>query len=741
MNRADAERKLKQLFNIDHFYDEQWKAIEKLLAGERVLMIERTGFGKSLCYQFPATQFSGITVVFSPLIALMRDQVKSLVEKGIKAAFINSEQSKEDNDKAIEQALNADLKILYIAPERQENEIWLEAVRRMNLSMVVVDEAHTVSTWGHDFRPAFRRIINLVQLLPQHMPVLATTATATIRVQHDIEKQIGGRLTTIRGSLLRKNFRLRVIRVKSEDEKMLWLAENINQFKGTGIIYAGTRVDTEIYAKWLQFCGIEAIDYNAGFDPETRKDVEKGLMENRWKCIVSTNALGMGVDKPDIRFVIHIQIPSSPIHYYQEIGRAGRDGLPTEIILMFNETKYGEEQISKDLILPHYFIDSARPSKEKYQKVLDYLSEEPLSDKDLMRKCNMKPGQIRVIKYDLIDQGIVKEVLYGRSKKLEYQYGAPDLNFALFEELHDLKLDDLRKMEEYVYTKEPRMKYLCSFLDSDEDVVYSNCDNTTLPPFTTENMNPLFLNQLKAYRESYFPDLELCESSYKYVTEGDVRKRITMKMPYPNVIEIIKSEGVEYRYDGRINYADFSDAEIPVLKELIDKHREIKSHLTNGVAASYYGVSNVGAAIHRSKYENGGDFPDFLLRLTLKAFAKTFAKEHFDLVMYVPSTVSGDLVRNFATKFASVIKVDVCHDLKKVRNTKEQKVFQNRLGKQENVAGAFDMQINVFGKNVILIDDIFDSGETLKEIGRLLTLKGANFIVPVVIAKTVGGTL
>ena len=199
MNRENAEIELKRIFGIDHFYDEQWEAIRRILNGERILMIQRTGFGKSLCYQFPATQFDGITVIFSPLIALMRDQVKALNKKGIPARYINSEQTMEENSATIQDALDGRVKILYIAPERQENAEWIEATRKMNLSMVVIDEAHTISVWGHDFRPAFRRIINLVKLLPQSLPVLATTATATNRVQSDIEHQIGGRLTTIRG--------------------------------------------------------------------------------------------------------------------------------------------------------------------------------------------------------------------------------------------------------------------------------------------------------------------------------------------------------------------------------------------------------------------------------------------------------------------------------------------------------------------------------------------------------------
>lgn len=274
MDRITAEIRLKRIFGIDHFYDEQWTAISRILSGERILMIERTGFGKSLCYQFPATQFSGITVIFSPLIALMRDQVKGLLRKGISAAYINSEQTNEENQDVIERALNGELKILYIAPERQEDERWIEATKQMNLSMVVIDEAHTISTWGHDFRPAFRRIINLVQLLPAKLPILATTATATKRVQADIEKQIGGQLTTIRGSLIRPNFILNVIKVKSEDEKMIWLAKNINSLPGTGLIYTGTRVDTETYSNWLKYNKIESIDYNAGLDAETRKTIE-----------------------------------------------------------------------------------------------------------------------------------------------------------------------------------------------------------------------------------------------------------------------------------------------------------------------------------------------------------------------------------------------------------------------------------------------------------------------------------
>ncbi len=186
MTPKEAEILLQETFGSPQFYDKQWVAIERILKGERVLLIEKTGFGKSLCFQFPATVLSGTTVIFSPLIALMRDQVKKLNALGIHAKCINSEQTPAENSEIINNAKKGKIKILYIAPERQENNEWIEATREMNLSMVVVDEAHCISVWGHDFRPAFRRIINLVKLLPKGLPVLATTATATKLVEKDI---------------------------------------------------------------------------------------------------------------------------------------------------------------------------------------------------------------------------------------------------------------------------------------------------------------------------------------------------------------------------------------------------------------------------------------------------------------------------------------------------------------------------------------------------------------------------
>lgn len=667
MNRQEAEIKLKNTFNLSFFYDEQWNAIEKVLNGERVLLIHKTGFGKSLCYQFPATIFDGMTVIFSPLIALMRDQVKKLESLGISAKCINSEQSQQQNEEILQQAKLGKINILYIAPERQENNAWIDAVRDMKLSMVVIDEAHCISVWGHDFRPAFRRIIDLVKLLPKGLPVLATTATATVKVEQDIAEQMGGSINISRGTLIRENFQLYVIRVKNEDEKLIWLGQNVSSLEGSGIIYTGTRANTEIYTKWLEYLGLSVIGYNAGMDSVSRIEVEEGLLKNKWKSVISTNALGMGIDKPDLRFIIHQQIPQSPIHYYQEIGRAGRDGAPAKIILFY---------CPDDKDLPQAFIDGGRPEVVKYQKVLEELKLNMLGRNDIMKRTNLRQTPVGVILADLVDQGIIFKNSGG---KYELKPDSPPLNTKRFEDLRNWKREELAKIIEYAESRMPRMKFLCDYLGDKTSDSFKNCDNTGLVKFTFTTSEG-WLEKLNDFRESYFPTLEV---------------------------------------------------------------ENAKTNLVNGVAASYYGVSNVGVALHRSKYETKEDFPDFLLKLCLRAFRNKFAKETFDLVVYVPPTDSGDLVKNFAVKLASLLKFPISHELIKNRNTKEQKIFQNGLLKSENIKNAFTFTNPsiIKGKNILLIDDIFDSGATVKEIGKYFTNLGATKIAPLTIAKTMGGDL
>lgn len=670
MEREQAEGKLKELFGFDHFHDLQWKVIDSLMSDRRVLFIEKTGFGKSLCYQFPATQLEGVTIVFSPLIALMRDQVRSMQEKGIRAAAINSSQSIEENGDVINRAKNNQLDILYIAPERMENAEWIKAARNMNIAMVVIDEAHCISMWGQSFRPNYRRIVNLVKLLPKSFPVLATTATATLRVQEDIIEQVGTDLIPIRGQLMRPNIRLSVVEVSSEEEKFFWLYEYLPSLGKTGIIYTGTQANTDIYSNWLQFLRFKSASYHGRLDSETRKRVEKDFMDNKFDCVVSTNALGMGIDKPDIRFIIHTQIPQSPIHYYQEIGRAGRDGKEAFAILLYNP--------QKDDSLPRAFIEGSKPSVEKYERVVSATKKALLGIHGIVKAVNLKQTEVKVILSDLVEQGIVNE--YSENgKKYFFNPNAPKLNTKPFEELKENQKKELAKMLEYTDITSCRMNYLCNYLGDEKGGACYVCDNDTGSQCQVNTTNEV-KEKLREFRETFFPVLE------------------------------VKGK---------------------------------KSNVINGVAASYYGFSNVGAALSHSKYGNGGDFPDWLVDLIIKAFFKHYQKQRFDLVLYVPPTESGDLVRNFAVKVAKRLSIPVSHKLMKNGKTLPQKEFQSKICKRDNVEEKFIYQSpnEIVGRNILLIDDVFDSGCTIEEVAKYLTEIGATVIAPLVIAKTVGSDI
>lgn len=671
MERTEAELILNSKFRIEKFFDTQWIVINKLLKGERVLLIERTGFGKSLCFQFPAVLFDGITIVFSPLIALMRDQVNKLNSLGIAARCINSNQDDAHNSSIIREALHGEVKILYIAPERMENAEWLGSTKDLNISMIVIDEAHCISTWGHDFRPSYQRIVRLVNLLPQTFPVLAATATATPTVEKDIVAQIGNNVYSHRGGLIRKNFRTFVGKVASEDDKMIWLAENLPKLPGSGIIYTGTRADTEFYSRWLQFVGIDAVHYNADLEPERRKEIEKGLIDNRWKCVVSTNALGMGMDKPDLRFVIHTQTPISPVHYYQEIGRAGRDGKNTFIILFYNP--------DEDDTLPWVFIESAKPSIKKYEKVIRALRDATLGERDIARATDLKNGETRTIKADLLEQGIINEVIVNGRIKFELVANAKKFDDSQFELIRKRKRREYHRMKEYIDLESCRMQYLCKFLGDNTASECGKCDNDTQHHITIPD-SPEWKKSLKSFYEDLMPILDVS------------RKR---------------------------------------------------TNLVDGAAGAYYRFPNVGDTINACKYKNGGDFPERLVEMAVVAYRNNLSHYKFDVILYVPPVESGPLVENLAQKISVRINVPISHDLQRKGDCKPQRAFQNNTLKRENVKDAFSYKNakEIRGKKILLIDDVMDTGITLKEIGDYLTKLNASIVAPLVIAKALPGDI
>ena len=343
--RAQAQEILEQLAGERaNLRDDQWTAIEALVVRRRrALVVQRTGWGKSAVYFIAAKllreQGRGATVIVSPLLALMRNQVAAAQRAGVHAATINSGNVTEW-DGIHQRIADGELDVLLVSPERLNNPEFRDTVLpalAADAGLVVVDEAHCVSDWGHDFRPDYRRIRTLVAELGADVPVLATTATANDRVVDDVAAQlgVGGADTLVlRGGLDRESLRLSVVQISSAAQRVAWIAAHLNSLQGSGIIYTLTVAGARDLATLLRDLGHHVAAYTGATDPAEREQLESDLLDNRVKALVATSALGMGFDKPDLGFVIHLGAPSSPISYYQQVGRAGRSTDSAEVILL-----------------------------------------------------------------------------------------------------------------------------------------------------------------------------------------------------------------------------------------------------------------------------------------------------------------------------------------------------------------------------------------------------------------------
>ena len=332
MNAAEI---LKTYFGYDTFREGQENIVNAILSGKDVLAVMPTGAGKSICYQVPALMLPGITLVISPLISLMQDQVKSLNEAGVHAAFINSALTETQISKALYLAAQGRYKIIYVAPERLENFEFLEFVSRVQISMVTVDEAHCISQWGQDFRPGYLKIVDFIRKLPVRPVVSAFTATATQEVKNDILCTLNllEPNVTVTG-FDRENLYYSVETVHKKDDFVIDYIEKHR--KESGIIYCATRKNVDKLFEMLFKRGVPVTKYHAGMDNETRKKNQDDFIYDRAPVIIATNAFGMGIDKSNVRYVIHYNMPQSMENYYQEAGRAGRDGEPSQCILLFS---------------------------------------------------------------------------------------------------------------------------------------------------------------------------------------------------------------------------------------------------------------------------------------------------------------------------------------------------------------------------------------------------------------------
>ncbi len=484
--RALAEEHLRALAG-DHarLRDDQWTAIEALVADRRrALVVQRTGWGKSAVY-FVATALlraggAGPTVIISPLLALMRNQIAAAERAGIRAATINST-NEEEWSGTYAQVRRGEIDVLLLSPERLNNPGFRDQVLprlAATCGLLVVDEAHCISDWGHDFRPDFRRLRTLLAELPAPIPVLATTATANSRVVEDIAEVLGlGQddedVLVLRGPLDRASLYLSVLTLPGQAERLAWLADHLRDLPGSGIIYTLTVAASQEVADYLRGAGYVVAAYSGQTEPAERLVAEDDLIHNRVKALVATSALGMGFDKPDLGFVIHLGAPSSPIAYYQQVGRAGRGVERAEVILLPG----AEDQAVWD-----YFASVGFPREEQVRTVLDVLAAEgkPMSTAVLETRVDLSRSRLEALLKVLDVDGAVRRVTSGWEAT-----GRPWLYDAdRYARVAAVRQAEQRAMRDYISTGACRMQFLLKQLDDPYAAPCGRCDNcggTTIP--------------------------------------------------------------------------------------------------------------------------------------------------------------------------------------------------------------------------------------------------------------------
>ena len=457
------------------FHDGQFEAISALVDDRRrALVVQRTGWGKSAVY-FVATMVlrsrgAGPTILVSPLLALMRDQVAAAERAGVRAVTLNSANRHEWDD--VSQRLRDDtVDALLVSPERLNNpqfrdEFLPDLIARSGL--LVIDEAHCISDWGHDFRPDYRRLRELIATMPDGVPVLATTATANERVVADVAEQMGAgsheAVLTIRGPLARRSLRLGVLTLPDAGARLAWLVSNLAQLPGSGIVYALTVSAAEDTARLLRQAGHETYAYTGQTDTAEREDLESRLKRNELKALVATSALGMGFDKPDLGFVVHLGAPSSPVAYYQQVGRAGRATDNADVLLL-----PGQE----DRAIWDYFATASMPSEVKADAVLGALHSEPQSTRALESQVDLKPSTLELLLKVLDVDGAVKRVAKGWIST-----GTPwTYDRERYERIAAARTAEQQSMLDYESTDQCRMMFLQRALDDQDAQPCGRCDN------------------------------------------------------------------------------------------------------------------------------------------------------------------------------------------------------------------------------------------------------------------------
>ncbi|HEV7736401.1 MAG TPA: ATP-dependent DNA helicase RecQ, partial [Chlamydiales bacterium] len=454
---TDFHALLREKFGLQTFRPGQLEAIQALLEHNRLLCIQPTGYGKSLLYQLPSCVLGGLTLVISPLLALMRDQIDQLTHRfHISAATLNSDQTEEENALTRAKILNGDIQILFVSPEQLDHIDRFEFLLRehettkLPINLLVIDEAHCISTWGHDFRPSYRHILQFTQALKKQRPdlkILALTATADKNTEKDIVLQLSANNEPVhvwRDKMDRPNIHLSVLLVQGMAAKLALCQALLHKLQGHGLIYCATRENVELVTEYLAKQGLSIIGYHAGLESEEKRAIQTAFSQNTYRVIAATTALGMGIDKKDLRFVIHFDIPGSITAYYQEVGRAGRDGQKAEGILLYDKI---------DRKVQDYFIDSALPTAEDFQLVVDAVrtAVDPPNLTYIKRISGLHPTRVTIVCAELLDQQFVrKESLKGvQVYRMADVEPTEALNLSRYTVQHRVKTEELNKIISY----------------------------------------------------------------------------------------------------------------------------------------------------------------------------------------------------------------------------------------------------------------------------------------------------